>query len=108
MNQLRVSMHVTQPRIFASSDYIGIEIDGFRAYYGYEEINEQKEWCFTVNERGEPPFKVSYRALLGSRNESMFDVEKIFLKGLAIWINQKINNQSMKAIMEQLLAKSQS
>ena len=101
-------MHVTQPRIFASSDYIGIEMDGLRAYYGYEEIDDLNEWCFTVNERGEPPFKISYRALINSSGEGMFDVEKIFLKGLALWINQKINNQSMKAIAEQLLVKSRS
>lgn len=84
------------------------KMDGFRAYYGYEEINDLNEWCFTVNERGEEPLKISYRALANSSGESMFDVEKIFLKGLATWINQKVNSQSMKATMEQLLAKSQS
>ena len=34
--------------ISISDDYASIETNGISFYYGYEEINENGEWCFTI------------------------------------------------------------
>ncbi len=34
--------------ISISDDYASIDVNGISFYYGYEETNENGEWCFTI------------------------------------------------------------
>ena len=34
--------------ISISDDYAGVDVNGISFYYGYEETNENSEWCFTI------------------------------------------------------------
>jgi len=34
--------------ISISDDYASVDVNGISFYYGYEETNENGEWCFTI------------------------------------------------------------
>ena len=54
-----------RPTVYSAGDYAGFETPRFRAYYGYEQIDEQsEEWCMVVWKNGKEVFRKTNSELL--------------------------------------------
>lgn len=75
--------------ISVAGDYAVLESKNFKAYYGYERIDESEDWCFVAEFNGKEIKIPSSR--LGVQNK--FDVTECLLKGIA-WIMTKYSINS--------------
>lgn len=66
--------------VYNASDYAGLRCNGFSAYYGYEEKDENEEWCFVATINGEVT-KIPF-GKLGARDK--FECLECLLHGIAI------------------------
>ena len=41
----------TKTSVFSASDYAGLGTEKYAFYYGYEETDEEDNWCFTTSEQ---------------------------------------------------------
>jgi hypothetical protein len=75
---------MTEPTVYSSGDYASMKCTSFYAYYGYEIVDINNEWCFTADFNGEhisiPASKLRIR--------DKFDCQEGLLKGIA-WLFQK-------------------
>jgi len=75
-----------EPNVYSSSDYAGLVSGTFSAYYGYEEENEDGEWCFVAKDNGKEILRIPSSDLHLDDN---FNCEFALLKGLAVLFEVK-------------------
>ena len=68
-----------KPDVYRASDYAGVSTKDFTAYYGYEEIDENEEWCF-VAKFDDIEIRIPF-SRLGARDQ--FDCYECLLNGIA-------------------------
>lgn len=72
------------PDVYSASDYAGISTENFSAYYGYEEVGENDEWCFIAT-IGDTKIKIPFSKL---KAKDKFECTDCLLMGIA-WILTK-------------------
>lgn len=72
-------------RSYEASDYAGIESENLSAYYGYEELTAESEWCFVVRIHGEEVFRLPSSRL---SEKDKFNCAACLLAGLAAFFDK--------------------
>lgn len=73
-----------KPDFYSSGDYAGLTTKNFQAYYGYEEVDENGEWCFTAK-FGDENIKVPFSKL---KADDQFNCVECLLIGIG-WVLTK-------------------
>ena len=73
-----------KPEYYRASDYAGISSKYFSAYYGYEQTDENDEWCFVASFNDEE-IKIPFSKL---KCKDQFDCVDCLNKGIA-WLFMK-------------------
>jgi len=69
-------------RSYENDDYIGLECEQFKFYYGYESALDEGEWDFTVQDKNRKEiFRVSGKELKGTT------IAEKFLYGIGLFLN---------------------
>ena len=67
---------------YQSSDYAGIDFEGGSFYYGYEQTDDEDNWCFVANtENGE--FWLSSKDM---PQHNQFDVTRCLMYGIGAYM----------------------
>lgn len=75
---------MSKPEVYSASDYAGISTENFSAYYGYEQVDENDEWCFTATIE-ETKIKIPFSKL---KAKDQFNCKDCLLMGIA-WVLTK-------------------
>lgn len=75
------------PNVYSAGDYAGFDSPKIRAYYGYEQVDEQtEEWCFCVWKNGKEVFRKTNSELLNvACGESP---EAMLIAGLSLFLSK--------------------
>lgn len=71
-------------KTYSASDYAGLETKNFKAYYGYEEVDENEEWCFVARFEGKV-IKISNSTL---PVKDKFDCNECLLVGIGMILSE--------------------
>ena len=76
-----------QVEYYYSDDYAGMNSGKYKFYFGYESVDENDEWCFTVNENGVETFKINESYIIKNTKHVHLDRPTEFLTaGIGIWM----------------------
>jgi len=69
-----------------SDDYAVLLSGSFQFYYGYEDVDQDDNWCFTVKENGVETFRISTEWIEKNTNIDRLDSPRDYLLiGISIW-----------------------
>ena len=78
-----------QVEIYSSDDYAGMVSGKLSFYYGYEEADEDDDWCFLAKENGQEKFRKTTKEIedsLGKEGWNLRDPKDYLLAGIAIYL----------------------
>ena len=74
------------PECFIASDYAGVRGGNVDLYYGYEQTDENGEWCFVATEDGVEQMRIP-QSKLGIKDS--FNPASNLMAGIAIFVSRR-------------------
>jgi hypothetical protein len=76
----------TKVNVYSSDDYCGMSNGTFSFYYGYEETDENEEWCFVAKEHGVEVFRLPAPELWHDGSDNMLTH---LVAGIGQWLQTR-------------------